>query len=214
MNDSNWELINGPDAHQIEFINHGNTINVIEALILFYSSVGEVDEKGCHLYPTARILKELHRTGTLFLLESPGEYRENYNVVVNGAGGVLRYQPPPWEQVEALMAEFHEDVARMWADSDRVHVAAYSLWRINWIHPFKNGNGRSARSFAYACLCLKFAAFLPGNPTVLDMIMTDRDPYEAALKHADDTYADTGVADIGPIKDYLGNLLIKQLSSI
>lgn len=214
MKDSNWELINGPGAHEIEFINHENQINVIEALVKLYTNVAPVGANGCNAFPTPVILKELHRTGTLFLLAEPGQYRQHYNVVVRGADGSIVHEPPPWEEVEALMAEFHQELADMWPTSDRVDAAAFSLWRINWIHPFRNGNGRSARSFAYACLCLKFAAFLPGSPTVLDMIMADRTPYEAALRHADHSYAATGQADLAPMKSYLTNLVIRQLSSV
>lgn len=213
MKDNNWELVNGPAAHEIEFINHENQINVIEALVKLYTAVGVVSDAGCHAFPTARVLLELHRTGTLFLLDNPGEYRKDYDVVVRRSDGVIVHEPPPWQEVEGLMAEFHEEVAQMWEDPNRVKVAAYALWRINWIHPFRNGNGRSARSFAYACLCLKFATFLPGSPTVLDMIMADRPPYEAALNHADETFAATGTADLGPMEDYLGGLLIRQLSA-
>lgn len=214
MKDSNWELINGPIAHEIEFINHENQINVIEALVKLYTNIAPVTEKGCNAWPTSRILKELHRTGTLFLLEDPGEYRRDYNVVVRGSDGSIVHEPPPWEQVEGLMAEFHDELAAMWPHSDRIDAAAFSLWRINWIHPFRNGNGRSARSFAYACLCLKLASFLPGSPTVLDMIMADRKPYEGALQHADKTFAATGQADLDPMKAYLTELLIKQLATV
>lgn len=213
MKDSNWELINGPIAHEIEFINHENQINVIEALVKFYTTLAPVGEDGCAAWPTARVLVELHRTGTLFLLDSPGEYRKDYDVVVKAADGTVVYEAPPWQKVEALMTDFHTQLAEMWPKPGRVEAAAYALWRINWIHPFRNGNGRSARSFAYACLCLKFATFLPGTPTVLDMIMADRAPYEAALRKADKTFADTGVADLSEMENYLARLVITQLQA-
>lgn len=214
MQDSNWELINGPHAHSIEFLNYQNQINVIEALVLFYTNSAPVTSNGCAAFPTARVLLELHRVGTLFLLESPGEYRVDYNVAVQAADGTIRYQAPPWEQVARLMDEFHDEVGRMWPTADRIDVAAYALWRINWIHPFRNGNGRTARIFAYACICLKFGVFLPGAPTVLDLIMNDRPPYEAAIRHADSTFAQTGVADLSIMKNYLAELVIHQLSSV
>jgi hypothetical protein len=28
-------------------------------------------------------------------------------------------------------------------------LAAYGLWRLNWIHPFVEGNGRTARAVCY-----------------------------------------------------------------
>jgi hypothetical protein len=32
-----------------------------------------------------------------------------------------------------------------WVTKDPLHLSAYVLWRINWIHPFADGNGRTAR---------------------------------------------------------------------
>jgi fido (protein-threonine AMPylation protein) len=32
-----------------------------------------------------------------------------------------------------------------------IHLTAYALWRLNWIHPFTDGNGRTARAVAYCC---------------------------------------------------------------
>lgn len=214
MQDGNWELINGDAAHEIEYINHNNTVGVIEALVILYTTQAGVGKNGCNACPTPIILNELHRTATLFLLAQPGCYRNNYNVRVADASGKVSYTAPPWEEVESHMAQFHRDLAEMWEKSDAITVAAYALWKINWVHPFRNGNGRSARTFAYACLCLKFGFWLPGSETIIDLIMKDRAPYEAALKHGDDTFATSGAADLDPMKQYLVDLLTKQLDSI
>ena len=37
--------------------------------------------------------------------------------------------------------------------ADPLFVAAYVLWRICWIHPFDDGNGRTARAASYFVLC-------------------------------------------------------------
>lgn len=31
-----------------------------------------------------------------------------------------------------------------WEKSSPLHLAAYALWKLNWIHPFTDGNGRTA----------------------------------------------------------------------
>ncbi len=35
-------------------------------------------------------------------------------------------------------------------------LAAYALWRLNWIHPFIEGNGRTARAACYYLICMKY----------------------------------------------------------
>ena len=39
------------------------------------------------------------------------------------------------------------------AGQDPYHMAAFALWRVNHIHPFRDGNGRTARGAAYLILC-------------------------------------------------------------
>jgi Fic family protein len=102
----------------------------------------------------------------------------------------------------------------LWQNANAIQVAAFCLWKINWIHPFKNGNGRCARAFMYACLCLKYGFMLPGTPTIIDLISADKQPFEAALKTADISLAQTGTVDCTELENYLNDLLIKQLSTV
>src|SRR3569833_2104108 len=147
MFDANWELINGDDAHAIEVLNQASQVNLIEALLRYLSHHDQTPGAGCGLHPNQSVLRELHRTGTLLLLQQPGFYRLGNVFVLRRDGD--RYDPPDHQLVPTLMNEFEEDLAGRWADSSAVSLAAFSLWRINWIHPFKNGNGRTARAFAY-----------------------------------------------------------------
>jgi Fic family protein len=48
------------------------------------------------------------------------------------------------EQIE-FMCDYVND---RWAEASAVHLCAYVLWRLNWIHPFGDGNGRTARAIA------------------------------------------------------------------
>lgn len=59
--------------------------------------------------------------------------------------------------------------------------AAYALWRLNWIHPFSGGNGRTSRCVAYLVLCIDMGIMLPGMPTLPTLIYEQRDEYVAAL---------------------------------
>jgi Fic family protein len=210
MNDDNWDLINGSDAHDIEVLNYSNQINVIEALFRLVTYHGK--QVNGAVLPNTTALRELHHAGTLFLLEKPGAYR-TVEVHVGDATGNVVFQPPPVADVAALMEAFDNELIAMWPDASPPHVAAFVLWRINWIHPFKNGNGRTARAFAYACLCLKYGLMLPGTTTVIDLITQSREDYEKALRIADQSFKDTGTADLSAMEQYLERLAILQLQS-
>lgn len=211
MFDSNWDLINGQDAHAIEVLNQSSVANVIEALVRYLQHHDPSPGHACELCPNQEILKELHRTGTLLLLRFPGSYR-TCDVQVRRRDGQIFY-PPAHADVPAQMEAFERDLHARWGLADPVEIAAFALWRINWVHPFKNGNGRTARAFAYACICLKFGAMLPGTSTMIDLITRSREAFEDALAHADASFAHTGAADLLPLRAYLDGLLREQLLS-
>lgn len=212
MLDDNWELISGDDAHEIEVLNYSSQVNVIEALVRFVTHHAGSGSNPCDRYPNERSLSELHRTGTLFLLREPGAYR--LEPVYVAAGPVIIHTPPPHEEVPAKMADTFAELAAMWPTSTPVEVGAYLLWRINWVHPFKNGNGRTARAFCYACVCLKYGFVLPGTSTLIDLIMQNRDEYQQALRVADTTFEATGVVDLTRMRAFVERLLTEQFLSI
>ncbi|HET9282483.1 MAG TPA: Fic family protein [Candidatus Angelobacter sp.] len=49
-----------------------------------------------------------------------------------------------------------------------IHLAAYVIWRLNWIHPFADGNGRTSRALSYLVLCTRLGERLPGTVTIPD----------------------------------------------
>ncbi|WP_350356048.1 Fic family protein [Acidisoma cladoniae] len=143
MFDDNWELINGPEAHEIEVLNYSSQVNFIEALIKFVTYHIRLNSALLNSHPSEAELCELHRTGTLLLLKTPGVYRDGEVVV--SKGGVTVHQPPHWEDVKDCMNEFTKELGARWTSTPPIEIASFCLWRINWIHPFKNGNGRTAR---------------------------------------------------------------------
>lgn len=207
MIDNNWDLINGPDAHHIEALNAASTINVLEALITFI-----LHHKSSGQLPNQKALCELHRSGTLFLLAEPGALRRVAVYVGNDAGVV--HTPPPWEAVQGYMDDFFATLGNMWNTCDALDVASYALWRINWIHPFQNGNGRTARAYAYACLCGHLGVILPGETTVIDQIMTTRSEYERVIRIADECAKAGTPPDLSEMRRYLNDLLQLQMASV
>ena len=76
-------------------------------------------------------------------------------------------------------------VSQNWDEQNAIYLASYILWRMNWIHPFADGNGRTARVVSYVVLSIKMDSLLPGTPTIPDQIAADKKPYYSALEAAD-----------------------------
>lgn len=93
-------------------------------------------------------------------------------------------------------------------------MGAFTLWMINWVHPFKNGNGRTARAFCYTCLSLKMGFVLPGAPTVLELIKENDSEYHAALRVADAGYLAMGEPDLTAMTQLIERLLVQQLETV
>jgi Fic family protein len=82
---------------------------------------------------------------------SPGEYRHIQNYVANSLTKEIIYTPPSPLDVPALMAEL---VSWLGADTGihPVLVAAIAQFQLVHIHPFVDGNGRTARLLSTLCL--------------------------------------------------------------
>jgi Fic family protein len=100
-----------------------------------------------------------------------------------------------------------------WRTKPPIHLAAYCLWRLNWIHPFTDGNGRTARALCYLVLCVSLGYKLPGANTIPDQISKDKSPYYKALESADLECKNERV-DLSQLQDYLSELLANQLYSV
>ena len=207
---SNWELADGELAGRIEALNLVGLRSLLVALIV--SSLGrKADGDALPPLPDEAALCGLHRAATVFLLERPGAYRRSNVKLQQEGGGLLR--PPPWKAVPGLMAAFFVELERTWIEGDPLDVAAYALWRITWIHPFRDGNGRTAFAFAYACLCLKLGALLPQTVTVLDQMLADPAQCNGPLGAADMSVGGDAARppDLTALKSCYDQLLLRQI---
>jgi Fic family protein len=123
---------------------------------------------------------------------------------------VGRHIPPHFNHVDDWMDRFISTVQENWYLWTPTELAAYGLWRLNWIHPFIEGNGRTARAICYYLLCARSGALLPGKQIVPERIKKNRDGYVAALKAADRAW-DNGHLDYSAMEAYLAGLLQAQL---
>lgn len=133
-------------------------------------------------------LLELHKLITRDTLENPadeGSLRNQQVAVVNRATGQIIFMPPPTDRVANLVEEFLE-----WFNSEEANeidpvieagLAHYELVRI---HPFVDGNGRTARVMASIVL-FKRAFDIKRFFALDDYYDKDRRAYYAALKTVD-----------------------------
>ncbi|MDE2893615.1 MAG: Fic family protein [Chloroflexota bacterium] len=74
-----------------------------------------------------------------------GKYRTTGCIIQDSATREIRYQAPPPEWIPSLMDSLVEDL-RSWRDVDHPLVAAAKVhFALISIHPFRDGNGRTAR---------------------------------------------------------------------
>ena len=153
---------------------------------------------------TPQILLELHRLAIQDIYSCAGRFRTGPVTLSDG-----RHSPPPYQQVPPLVDEMCQYVNDDQTRSP-IHLAAYLMWRHNWIHPFFGGNGRTSRAVSYLVLCSKLGYILPGQKTVTDQIVANRGPYHEALHAADDAARD-GITDVSKMEEMLSNMLAAQL---
>jgi Fic family protein len=155
------------------------------------------------------ILLDLNR----YALEGINNYAGNYRpseIYIHGS----KHKPPPRSEVASGVEELCEYVNQKFAQESAIHLAAYVMWRINWVHPFDDGNGRTARAASYLVLCVKLGYRLPGRKSLVDLIVDSKPPYWAALEAADAAWADSNRIDVGELERLLESLLGAQLVSV
>lgn len=157
------------------------------------------------VFLSSHIIKALNFHAITCLHTNAGEYRPCPVKVGD-------YDPPEHFRVQALMDDFVNQVNRYWDQNDSVALAAFVLWRLNYIHPFINGNGRTARSTAYFVLCAKLGGWLPGKTILPELLRRDRDEYVSALTASDESLL-VGQVNLGPLHSLISKLLQEQLNS-
>lgn len=126
--------------------------------------------------------------------------------------GQSKHAPPGAHLVPGLIEEMCDYVNENWSRSP-LHLAAYLLWRLNWIHPFADGNGRTSRAISYYVMSVRLGYVLPGEQTIPEQIAKNRKPYYAALEAADEELR-LGKVDVSELEGLLSGLLAKQLYGV
>lgn len=133
-----------------EVLNYRNVIKYLKEL--------ETKKTGKSLAYTEALLKKIHRLTMEKILETrrTGRYRQSKVVVKEGKSGRVVFTPPAAIEVPFQIEDFFS-----WLNSKKgcqVHpvlrggIAHFELVRI---HPFVDGNGRTARAFAVLILFIE-----------------------------------------------------------
>jgi predicted nucleotide-binding protein len=153
-------------------------------------------------------LIELNRLAVTGLVGAPGAFRTSPITIDHS-----EHKPPPFEDVPGYVDDLCDYVSAEWETSYAIHLAAYVLWRLNWIHPFEDGNGRTARAASYLVLSVKLGHKLPGSHTIPEFIAKDKKPYYKALEAADDAWK-KGSLDLAAMEELLKSCLAAQLYDV
>jgi Fic family protein len=153
-------------------------------------------------------LLHLHRIALAGISHYAGNWRPS-DIEIGGS----KHKPPGAFEVPERIEELCDYINDKWNEKSPLHLASYVMWRLNWIHPFTDGNGRTSRAASYMILCLKLGYVLPGKRTIPDQIAENKTPYYKALEAADIVWT-TGRIDLTAMKELLSSMLAAQLVAI
>ena len=149
----------------------------------------------------------LHRVALDGISAYAGNFRPA-GVSIEGS----KHEPVGAHLVPELVEDMCDYVNANWAES-ALHLSAYLMWRLNWIHPFADGNGRTSRILSYVVLSIRLGYRLPGTPTIPEQIVDNRDPYFGALDAADAAWKE-GRVDVSAMEQMLQAMLARQLMGV
>ncbi len=184
-----------PVYQKVAASNHGRQYSFLSTMI-------EAAIESNKLWLSESLIKAFNHQAIVGLNYEAGEYR---SVEVK----VGPYNPPESYRVKGLMEDFVNSINWHWQNADPIPLSARALWGINNIHPFVNGNGRTARAVCYYTLCVKLERLLPSETILPEIIRREptRTQYVEALKEADG-------GDFSPLVKVIGDALIEQITLV
>lgn len=196
-----FELVNTenhPVYQALEISNGNRQYDFLRSIVQASLDIGKP-------FLSQQVIKALNFHAIVCLHTNAGEYRPCPVTV-----GV--HNPPQHHRVPALMDDFVNTVNRSWDQTDPVALATYVLWRVNNIHPFINGNGRTARAACYFVLCVKVGGLLPGTTILPELIRQNHAEYCTALQLAHDSFT-AGNLDLTVLHALVARLVAEQLQT-
>lgn len=187
-----------PVYQALEISNGNRQYDFLRSVVLASLEVGRP-------FLSQTILKALNHHAITCLHTHAGHFRP-CEVTVG------KHHPPAHYRVQALMDDFVNEVNRRWEIADPVVLATRVLWRINYIHPFINGNGRTARAASYFVLCVKAGGWLQGDTILPELLKREREEYIRAHELADASFK-SGNLDLSVLHALMTRLVEEQMAS-
>jgi Fic family protein len=200
----------GPDAKLVkgrEAIARAEARNGLLQFDLAMEALRDALDKGPSYKLRPSFVLALHRRALEQISDRAGTFRAA-SVTISQSD----HKPPDVLQVASLLEDMCDYVNDHWTSKTPVHLSAYVMWRLNWIHPFSDGNGRTSRMLSYFVLCRALGYELPGKLTIPEQIVKNRTPYFQALEAADEAFSRSRV-DISAMEVLIEKLLARQLLS-
>jgi Fic family protein len=160
-----------------------------------------------HFRLDSDLVRRLHQITFEGVSNRAGNYRQT-PIAIAGAS----HAAPAPSEIPALIDQMCKYVNYHWRTTSYLHLGAFVLWRLLWIHPFEDGNGRVARALSYLIICVAVGTVIPGTPTLPELIVRNRTEYYSALEHADEAQR-AGVYDVSRLEALVGELLERQISN-
>ena len=159
----NGETINGKTIKEhFEAINHPRAIDYIEQQAETREPV------------TEETIKQTHTLLIDRLLAAPGDYRTGAARI-----GGAHFMPPRSPEIPEKINELLTWLDKNPYEHPPIEQAALFMHRLLAIHPFQDGNGRTAR------LLMNLALMKHGYPVLTNISVRDRKQYLGALREAD-----------------------------
>jgi Fic family protein len=164
----------------LEAINHAEAFDVL---------AGKIEAASINLVD----LLEIHEIVMRGIGHTAGQWRQTH---VRIAG--MDHRPPPPEKVLGLMIEFERDLVERGRELNDVDFASWAHHRLAHIHPFEDGNGRTARLLQNLILMQR------GYPPAV-ILRGDRPRYYRTLGEADR-------GNLGPFADFVARSVERGLN--
>jgi len=152
------------------------------------------------------MILDLHR----IVLDGLSAYAGNYR-----PGGIeigqSKHVPPDAHLVPGLIEEMCDHVTDTFDNTVPLHLCAYVMWRLNWIHPFTDGNGRTSERWPITFFAQRLAIACRVTKPSLSRSQRTKGHYNA-LEAADESLT-TGELNMQVLEELLDGQLARQLLS-
>jgi Fic family protein len=180
-----------------------NGVRQLDYISYLVTDLHIVDIRESHVH-------EFHRIAVDEIYPCGGEYRNALRrVSIQGSA----HEVPHESRVPGLVQDLVDQLNADRTSKAALDRAAYALWRLNWIHPFAGGNGRSARALSYLVICVDMGMVPPGLPQLPTLIYERRKDYVDALQIADAAEKQHGKPDLSLMKNLVEDAITRQLAS-